>query len=177
MLQSRIFSAALIVLTPAFCFAQSREPSDAWLMQNYRFAPAPSPGEIPQLSPALAQLQSIQNTTLSILRKANFSGDHETALAAAAQAALNAQLIGMLSGQLKPPDPPHVSAGASGRPEGPVYLIAFKDNTIHAATAVWTDRLMAHYMTREGAHEQVLLDLVDWRLSAELNWNNNGCAP
>jgi hypothetical protein len=109
-------------------------------------------------------LQSIQNTALSILRKANFSGAYETALAATAQAALNAQLIGRLSGQLKPPGPP-------------VYLIAFKDSTIHAAIAVWTHRLMAHYMTREGAHEQVLLDLVDRKFAAELNWNNNGCAP
>jgi hypothetical protein len=173
----RSFFAALVLLASANCFAQSSEPSDAWLMKNYRFAPAPSPGEIQQVSPALGQLQSIQNTTLSILRKANFSGDYETALAAAAQAAFTAQLIGTLTGQMKPPDPRQSSAAGIAKRDSLVYLIAFKDNTIRAATAVWTDRLMAHYITREGAHEQVLLDLVDWRLSAELNWNHDACAP
>jgi hypothetical protein len=63
-------------------------------------------------------------------------------------------------GSAETPDPPASPAAAGGNPAAP-YLIAFKDNTIHAATAVWTDRLMAHYITREGAHEQVLLDLVD----------------
>ena len=44
-----------------------------------------------------------------------------------------------------------------------------KDETIQAVTAVWTDHLMAHYITRTGAHEQVRLDRMDWKRSAELN--------
>jgi hypothetical protein len=51
----------------------------------------------------------------------------------------------------------------------PTVLIAFKDDTIQAASAVWADRLMLHYRTRQGAHEQVRLDRVDWKLSEELN--------
>src|SRR5919205_3167439 len=93
----------VLFFTAAITLAQTKEPSDAWLMQNYRFAPAPAPGEIRAVSPALGQLQEIQNTTLNILHKANFAGDYEAALAAAAQATATAQLIGALTGELKPP--------------------------------------------------------------------------
>jgi len=159
----------LLLLASAACFAQSREPSDAWLMQNYRFAGPPAPGEIPPVSPTVAQLQEIQNTTLSILRKANFAGDYEAALAAAAQATATAQLIGTITGQLKPPQmaPP---AAKEPAPQAPAaYLIALQDRTILAAPKVWTDRVMLHYLTPQGAHGQVRLDLVDWKISAALN--------
>jgi len=156
------------ILATATCFAQSREPSDAWLMQNYRFAGPPAPGEIPQVSPTVAQLQEIQNTTLSILRKADFAGDFETALAAAAQATAAAQLIGSVTGQLKPePVPP---AAKDPAPKDPAaYLIALQDRTIQAASKVWADGTMLHYLTPQGAHGLVRLDRVDWKLSAALN--------
>src|ERR1019366_3007833 len=96
---------AVFLFTTAICLAQTREPSDAWLMQNYRFAPPPAPGEIKPVSPVISQLQEIQNTTLNILHKAEFAGDYEAALAAAAQATANAQLLGAISGELKPPMP------------------------------------------------------------------------
>jgi hypothetical protein len=160
--------------TAALCLAQSRagskEPSDAWLMQNYRFAPPPAPGDIKPVSPALGQLQEIQNTTLNILRKANLAGDYEAALAAAAQATATAQLIGSLSGDLKPPPQPARPAAGQEEKTGPRnYLIAFTDESIQEATAVWKDRLMLHYTTPRGGHEQVRLDRVDWKLSEELN--------
>jgi hypothetical protein len=166
----------LIVLfcTAAISLAQTKEPSDAWLMRNYRFAPAPAPGEIRPVGPALGQLQEIQNTTLNILRKANQVGDYEAALAAAAQATATAQLIGSLTGEMKPPQQMSRPTGEGQRKtDEPVILIAFKDDTIQAATAVWADRLMLHYRTRQGAHEQVRLDRVDWKLSEELNWRGD----
>ena len=164
--------------TAAISLAQTKQPSDAWLMQNYRFARPPAPGEVRQLSPALSQLQEIQNTTLSILHKANYDGDYEAALAAAAQATATAQLIGALTGEVKPPA--QMSRPASDeqeKTESPIYLIAFKDDSIQAATAVWTDRLMLHYTTRQGAHEQVRLDRVDWQLSENLNRQRKDDVP
>jgi hypothetical protein len=162
----------VLFFTVATSFAQTKEPSDAWLMQNYRFAPPPAPGEIRPVSPALGQLQEIQNTTLNILRKANFDGDYEAALAAASQATATAQLIGALTGEFKPPMAPTQHPAVEqhqNSDEAPHYLIAFKDDTVVTATEVWADRLMLHYRTTQGAHEQVRLDRVDWKTSEELN--------
>jgi hypothetical protein len=50
-----------------------------------------------------------------------------------------------------------------------VYLIALKDESIHAATSHWADRTMLHYITPQGAHEQVRMDLVDRAATRELN--------
>src|SRR5579872_4225879 len=138
-MEARIVSrliAGVLFVTAAVCAAQTRgrtkEPSDAWLMQNYRFAEPPAPGEIKQVSPTVAQLQEIQNTMLNIMRKANFAGDYEAALAAAAQATANARLIGVLTGELKPGpvEPPRGAADDRAKPEPPVYLIAFKNQKI-----------------------------------------------
>jgi len=169
----------VLFCTAALSFAQSKEPSDAWLMRNYRFAPPPAPGEIRPVSPALGQLQEIQNTTLNILRKANLEGDYEAALAAAAQATATAQLIGALTGDLKPPPQTtnRPAALEQMETEKPRYLIAFKNDTVQEATAVWKDELMLHYTTPQGGHEQVRLDRVDWKLSEELNQRRKQSAP
>ena len=55
------------------------------------------------------------------------------------------------------------------RPKSAVYLIALKDERIHAATSYWADRTMLHYITLHGAHEQVRMDLVDRAVTSELN--------
>jgi hypothetical protein len=162
-------SGAAFFLAVSSCFAQSREPDDSWLMQNYRFAGPPAPGEIPRVSPVVAQLEEVQNTILSIMRKADFAGDFAAALAAAAQAAANAQLIGVVSGQLRPSEPPPRSPQEQPQPDPAKYLVVFRDRTVHAASAVWTDRLMLHYITPDGAHGQVRLDRVDWKRSAKLS--------
>jgi len=163
----RIIAAALVL--SAAGLAQTRVPSDAWLMQNYRFTGPPAPGSLQPVSPVVAQLTEIQNAMLSIMRKADFYGDFETALAAAAQATANAQLIGAITGQLKPPQPGPPGGPRSSNPAPAHYFVAFRDGTIQVATAVWTDHLMLHYLTPTGAHEQVRLDRVDWKLTAELN--------
>lgn len=160
-----LLAVSVSILTAAVSLAQTKQPSDDWLMQNYHFADPPAPGEIKQVTPAVAQLQEIQNTLLNILRKANFAGDYEAALAAAAQAAATAQQIAAMSGEL----PRTGELRQRQQPQATHYLIAFKDSTVQEATAVWRDSLMLHYTTPKGAHEQVRLDLVDWRLCAQLN--------
>jgi hypothetical protein len=146
--------AILLFLTAATCLAQSRDPGDAWLMQNYRFAGPPAPGEIQPVSP-------------SIMRKANFAGDFEAALAGAAQAASHSQFIGAITGQLKPPQQTPPAKPEQREPAN--YRIAPADRSIQTAAAVWSDGVMLHYTTRQGAHGQVRLDRVDGKRSAELN--------
>ena len=165
----KALSFAVFFLAASSCFAQSREPDDSWLMQNYRFAGPPAPCEIQPVSPVVAQLQEVQNTILSILRKADFAGDFEAALAAAAQATANAQLIGVVTGELRPSQPPPPAPREQSRPDPAKYLIALQDRTIQVASVVWTDRLMLHYLSPTGAHVQVRLERVDWKRSAELN--------
>ena len=58
------------------------------------------------------------------------------------------------------------SAANSGPP---VYLIAFHDHTIRAATAYWTEGGTLHYVTLEHEQKQVPLGTVDRDLSGQLN--------
>jgi hypothetical protein len=48
-------------------------------------------------------------------------------------------------------------------------LIALKDKTIDAATSYWVEGLVLNYITLQGAHVIVRLDLVDRSFSRELN--------
>ena len=159
---------AVLVLNAGVARPQSADHGESCFTENYHFTGHPAPGEIRPVDPVVAELREIQNTTLAILRKANFAGDYEAALAAAAQAVANAQLIGTLEAR---PRPPQTSKPASGEaPERPaIFLIALKDESVQAASSYWTDERMLHYITLKGAHEQVRLDLVDRRLSSELN--------
>src|SRR5690349_11262752 len=84
------FVLAGFILAGFPALAQTSEPRDAWLMRNYHFTGPVGGGETQPDDPR-AQLDEIQRTVLSILRKTNFAGDYEAALAAAAQAAANVQ--------------------------------------------------------------------------------------
>jgi hypothetical protein len=53
--------------------------------------------------------------------------------------------------------------------ETPMFLIAFKDNTIYAALAYWVEGDTLHYVTNRNTHNQVSLDLIDRELSMRLN--------
>ena len=121
----------------------------------------------------MAQLQNIQNFTMAILRKADFAEDWWTALYAAQQAAGNAQFIDAIVARLRAFPPIGPVAPVQAAPKPPIYLIAHKDGDIHAATSYWSDGLMLHCITLEGAHEQIRLDLVDWKLSNDLNRQRN----
>jgi hypothetical protein len=159
---------AVLALSGGVSRAQTPQARDAWLMKNYRFAGPPPPGSIRPTDPVISDLQRIQNTVLSIMRKANFAEDWETALVAAGQAAANAQLIGVITQRLESANAAKSGAGEA-MANAPVYAIALKDHTIESAIVYWTDQSMLHYMTPQGSHVQVRLDLVDRGLSARLN--------
>ena len=145
--------------------AQSPEARDAWLIKNYRFTGAPPAGPAEPVDPVVSELRQIQNALLSIMRKADFTEDYETALAAAGQATATAQLLGNITEMSE--------GGPNAVPSAPLYALAFKDRTIEVATCYWIDGLMLHYMTRQGAHVQVRLDLLDRDLTTRLNPGKN----
>ena len=167
----RFLASAVFLFTISPCFAQSREPDNSWLMQNYHFTGPPPRGDIQPVNPTVAQLQEIQNTVLSILRKADFTGRFDAALAAAEQAFANAQFIGAVTGEFHPPapPPPPPPPPQASAPGPAMYLVAFRDGSVQTATRIWTDRFMLHYLTAGGAHVQVRLDLVDRQRTDE--WN------
>jgi hypothetical protein len=51
----------------------------------------------------------------------------------------------------------------------PVYLIAFRDHSIRAAAAYWTEGGTLHYVTLEHEQKQAALNTVDRDLSGQLN--------
>ena len=146
--------------------AQPSKPRASWLMQNYRFTGPPPVSEL--VDPVVFELRQIQNTVLAILRKTDFAKDYEAALAAAAQAAANAQLIGSLTERQQSLTTEKTSTTAK-EPTSPIYLIALKDKTIDAATSYWVEGFVLNYITLQGAHVIVRLDLVDRSFSGELN--------
>lgn len=60
--------------------------------------------------------------------------------------------------------------GQEVRPAGsPLYLIAFKDHTIRAASSYQVDGNTLHYVTREGEQKEAALDTVDRAFTMQLN--------
>ncbi len=59
------------------------------------------------------------------------------------------------------------AAAATSSP--PVYLIAFRNDVIYAATAYWVDGKTLHYVTLQHKQEQAPLDTVDRDFSLQLN--------
>ena len=51
----------------------------------------------------------------------------------------------------------------------PIYLIAFKDHSIRAASAYWVDNATLHYVTPQNEQKQAALDAVDRDFSMQLN--------
>src|SRR5262249_58782452 len=51
----------------------------------------------------------------------------------------------------------------------PIYLLAFKDKVIRAATAYWVDGKTLHYVTYEREQKQTPLDAIDRDLTMRLN--------
>jgi hypothetical protein len=166
-------ACAVLAASVGVSRAQSHQPNDAWLMQNYRFTGPPRSAPAEPADPVVSQLRQIQNTVLSIMRKTDFYEDYEGALAAANQAVALTQLIGSITQQLESTEAAKAAAASAAAASTPLYSIALKDHTIEAATSYWTDGLMLHYTTRWGAHVQVRLDLVDRGLSARLNHAQN----
>jgi hypothetical protein len=70
------------------------------------------------------------------------------------------------------PPPPETAETRSLQPSPPVplhVLIALKDGWVYAATDYWVDGATLHYLTLEGDHDQVSLELVDRKISARLS--------
>lgn len=168
-----VLASAVIALTGGASQVLQAQPRDAWLMKNYHFTGPPPAGSIVPTDPVVSELRQIQNTLLSIMRKADFFEDYETALAAAEQATATAQLIGSINERLQSAGAKTTSEDMNSSPSAPLYALAFKDHTVEAATSFWTDGLMLHYMTRQGAHVQVRLNLLDRDLTTKLNRMKN----
>ena len=58
------------------------------------------------------------------------------------------------------------SSGSSG---SPLYLIAFRDQSIRAAVAYWVDGRTLHYVTPQREERQASLDSIDRETSIRLN--------
>ena len=50
-----------------------------------------------------------------------------------------------------------------------IYLIAYKDSSIHSAIGYWTEGDTLHYVTQQGTVNRISLDQVDKPLSDQLN--------
>jgi len=53
--------------------------------------------------------------------------------------------------------------------ESVLFLIALKDSSVYSAVAYWIEGDALHYITPQGKHNQVSLELVDRALSEKLN--------
>lgn len=60
---------------------------------------------------------------------------------------------------------PAESSGAEKRP----YLLAMKDSSVYVAFTYWLEKDTLHYVTMQGAHNQVTLDRVDREMTLRLN--------
>jgi hypothetical protein len=171
------YAVAGLILIPLIGVSRAQSPPahDAWFMQNYRFAGPPPPGELKSVDPVLAELREIQSKVVTILRRAKSERDYEAALAAAAQAVANAQLIGAMTERQQAAQAGEWAKSATDEAQSPAqfFLIALKDGTVNAVTSYWVDGLMLNYITLPGAHAMVRLDLVDRGLSLELNRQRN----
>ena len=146
---------ALLVLTPEVSPAQSSKYGDNWLMQNYRFGGPPAPSELRPTDPVVSELQEIQNTILAILRKANFAGDFEAAIAATAQATANAQLRGTINQRLQSPQE-HKTLAEPAPSKPRVYLIAFTWATLGTIAAEFSRIDGSHVVRIEFRIRQVI---------------------
>lgn len=61
------------------------------------------------------------------------------------------------------------ATGDSGASSSPIYLIAFKDHVIRAASAYWVDGETLHYITLRREKRQAPLATVDRDFSSQLN--------
>ena len=148
-------------------------PSDAWLMQNYRFTGPPKPGEVKPTDPVLSQLGEMQSILWTIIQRAKFDEDYETALVAVEQTVENAQLMGVITERQQASQAARANAmkaaAEQAQATAPLFLIAMKDKTIAAAKAWWVDGAMLHYITLQGVQVTVRRDQVDGGFSRELN--------
>jgi hypothetical protein len=64
---------------------------------------------------------------------------------------------------------PSPAPAAPAMDDQPIYLIALKDTTVYPAIGYWVQGDALHYITPQGKHNQVSLELVDRKTSERLN--------
>jgi hypothetical protein len=172
---------ALITVGLQVSFAQPVAREEAWLKQNYRFTGPPAPGTVQPTDPVVSELWRVQDDIRWIYWRAKSYDDFPTALVAAGQMGANAMAIAGVKEREEEAAAAkeaaaaakayaaQARANAAANAPAPLYLIAFLDHTIAAATRYWTDGPTLHYVTAEGTHQQARLDQVDRSLSARLN--------
>lgn len=171
--QLAALACTFLALSGGVSQAQNCRQRDAWLMKNYRFAGPPKPGSIEPVDPVVAQLRQIQNTILSVMRKTNYGEDYEGTLFAAEQAIDTEQVIAAVQERSEAAAKAKAAEEEWNRQQPPpAYYIVLKDRTVEGAIVYWADRLMLHYITRQGAHVQVRRDLVDRIVPAGPNGMN-----
>jgi hypothetical protein len=146
------------------------------LKRNYRFTTPPPPSAFKPADPVLTELRAIQDSVRNIMRRAKSDDDYESALAAASLAISNAQLMGAIAERqqaIQSIKSATEQAQMPAQPPSPLFLIALKDKTINTATSYWVDGPMLNYVTLQGVHIIVRLDLVDRALSRDLNRQRN----
>ena len=150
---------------------QAAPPRDAWLMQNYHFTGPPAPGTVKPTDPVLGTIGEMQSILWQVMQRAKFDEDYGTVMAAAAETVANAQLMEAITEHRQ-------AVAAATAPKATTtteaaapafFLIAMKDKTIVAARSYRVDGPMLNYVTLQGAHVTVRLDLVDGGFSEELN--------
>lgn len=67
------------------------------------------------------------------------------------------------------PEPAKAPREAAADDRATIYLIAYKDNSIHSAIGYWTEGDTLHYVTQQGKVNRISLDQVDKPLSDQLN--------
>ena len=167
-------SALVCVLMISAAGVSRGQCGDSWLMKNYRFTGPPPAGTVIPTDPVISELSGIQSKLRAMVRRAYSDEYYDAALAAAAQASSNAQLMGVIGERLaQQPQaataPKTASNEAASQGSNPPYLIALKDLTIDIALAYWQDRDMLNYITVQGSHVIVRMDQVDFRVTNELN--------
>jgi hypothetical protein len=117
------------------------------------------------VDPALTELREIQSKVLTILRRAKSERDYDAALAAAAQAVANAQLIGAMTERQQAAEAGELAKSAMDETQSPAqfFLIALKDKSINAVTSYWVDGLMLNYLNE--------------RCQAPMSWFGWTCRP
>ena len=164
--------ALLLISVAGFAreHGQTMPETPAWLQGGYHHTtpdlrPRPPEGTRPE--DILAQLADVQDTTLNILRKSNYSGDWDIALFAAMEARANAGMMSAVGSDIAR------AQMAQARPAAAFYLLAFKNQTVQVANAYWVTDSTLHYVTRENKEVSAPLDSVDVPFTIELNRQRN----
>lgn len=151
LLPALVFCAAAMAQTGARPCPGFRSAAP-WL-ENFHHAEIPRAPAVPTPEPLPGRLDELQHETLSAVRQARRADNFYAAAEAAREARAGAALLAQLS----------------ARPAAPLFLIAFKDQTIRAATAYEVEGNTLRYVAPDGRSREVRLDSVDRALTERLN--------